>query len=89
MLEIRHEGHNDQNQPDDSQPNHAVGEVRIDAEQHTGDHRREFGLPFAINEVAHSDCAGDDADEKAIHDRSCRDELFTPQQEFTAASRAS
>jgi len=67
MLKVDKKRHRHQYDSNYHQPQHIVGEVRIDAQHYTGNHRREFRLAFTINEVTHSNCAREDADDETIH----------------------
>jgi len=68
-LEVNKERGDQENYADYAKPEQIVGEIRIDTQQYAGKHRRDPGLPLPINEVPHSDCARNDADNETIHVR--------------------
>ena len=48
-----------EHEADHGQRQQALDEVRIDAQQHAGDHRHVFRLPLPVDEIAHSNGTGD------------------------------
>ena len=63
MLEVDQEWRDQKKRPDDQKPKQALGEVRVDAQQHARNHGGEFGLSLAIDEITHPNGACEDADD--------------------------
>jgi hypothetical protein len=55
-----------------------IGEIGVDAKQHSSEQGCELRLAFAIDEVSRTDGTGDDADDQAVHDSTPRIEASDP-----------
>src|SRR6185437_8784583 len=52
---------------DERQPDRAVDEVGVDAEQHAGDERRKALLALAVDEIGHPEGARDESPAEVVH----------------------